>query len=184
MADEEKDDTKELVDNGVCGNEAVIIGPIDEGVYCRFYNIIRSFESNPEVKTMRFLLSSEGGSAATALAIYDLIKASPKKSEIVAMGYCYSAGALILQAANTRMATKHTTLLIHYGLVDFETGTTLTRKQIKELYDQNQLFDSMMYKVLKSRWKGTEDELHNLLLQDKTLSAKQAVQYGLIDEVI
>jgi ATP-dependent protease ClpP protease subunit len=111
-----------------------------------------------------------------------MLTAYEKDVCIVASGYCYSAGVIIMQAAKRRAATQHTTILIHYGSLDIE--GTLTPKDINELHQQTKMIDSFNHKILKTRWKGDSTALHNLLSKDVLLTAKQAKDYGLIDEVV
>jgi len=62
---------------------------------------------------IQIYLSSFGGDAYESLSIYDCIKASPCEIHIIATGKIMSAAFIILLAGDQRIASDHTTFMMH-----------------------------------------------------------------------
>lgn len=130
-------------------------------------------------------LISDGGSVSVARAIYDLIRGMKNLVRIQCYGNISSAATLILQAADRRVMSPNSKMMLHLGYegVAFDHPRTAERT-----YKENRAEEEWMYKVYLERIKEkkkryTRKQLEDLLLFDTYLSPKECVELGLADEV-
>lgn len=131
------------------------------------------------------LLNSCGGSWDDGIALHDVIKALKSPVTVIGLGKVYSMGSIILQAGDTRVLTKHTTVLIHDGSEGFYGSpksfeawgerSKLTREQSYKIY-----FDQMV----KVNPDITLEDIEQMCSHDTILTAEQAVELGLADEIM
>lgn len=129
-------------------------------------------------------LTSEGGSGMAGFALYDFIRglsAQGHKIIIIAMGYCMSMAVTLLQAADERVATKHTTLLVHEA--SFDPGHGSTSEQEDRIKRTKDLQESV-FSVLAER-SGTSIATirRKSKKNDWSMSAEEALRVGLIDRI-
>ena len=62
---------------------------------------------------IQVLLSTYGGSVYDGLALYDAIKASKTKVDVIIGGKSMSMGTIIMLGSETRKAYRNTTFMIH-----------------------------------------------------------------------
>lgn len=130
-------------------------------------------------------LNSCGGSWADGIALYDVIKSLQSPIIIVGLGKLWSMGSVILQAGDYRVLTKHSTVLIHDGSESyggdpksFEAWgeqSKVTRKQSYEIYYEQ---------MVKKNPKITIKQIEQMCSHDTILSAEEAVNAGLADEIM
>lgn len=129
-------------------------------------------------------LSTYGGDWWPGMALYDAIKALNSHVTIVGTGYVMSMGTVILQAADTRLLTPNTDLMIHYGYDGFE-GSALDMKRYAKKGEQlDRLMEAIYFARIKEKHPNfTREDLKKLLSNDTYLTAKEAVALGLADGV-
>jgi ATP-dependent Clp protease protease subunit len=119
-------------------------------------------------------ISTQGGWTDNAFTIIDTMRTMSAPVNAWAVGGCYSAGALILAAATgKRYATENTVLMIHTNLDDAEDSDSyerLIRERYERVYRERTSLPEEWYPM-------TDDESHYL-------SPRQALAFGLIDEVV
>jgi ATP-dependent protease ClpP protease subunit len=108
-------------------------------------------ETKSQDKGITILMNNPGGEWYHGMAIYDAIKESPCHCMIKVYGQVMSMGAVILQAADTRILMPNTCMMIHYGYSGYSghTPTSIrwsdeTKKMNKKMEDI--FIDSMMSK--------------------------------------
>lgn len=137
-------------------------------------------------------MKSNGGDFAEGMAIYDAIKACT--CEVVILNYTHarSMTSIIFQAASWRAMMPHSFFMYHYGDDTFE-GTT---RQFRTYAEWSKRMDEQMLDIYVDRmkeaehWTGKSDQqIRNQLIremqkkEDVFLTAEQAVEQGLADEV-
>jgi ATP-dependent protease ClpP protease subunit len=100
------------------------------------------------------------------------------------IGEACSAAAVILQCAHIRRMTRKATLHYHYGswrisfMVYFdEKLARLNRQQAIE-------YQEALILPITTRTGMSNSDVHKLLREDRRLSAQEALERGLIDEII
>ena len=133
--------------------------------------------------TIKILLKSGGGEVYAALAMYDMIKREPKEVDIIVYGEAASAASMIvLQAARKRIATKHARFMLHeVGHWAFgQQSTSAVQDQAKEMSS----LQDVVIDILAKRSKKTKAEVNKTFeRKNKWMSAKEALEWGLIDAI-
>ena len=127
-------------------------------------------------------INSPGGSVYAGLAIYDTMQMIKAPVSTLAVGVSASMGTALLTsgAKGKRYALPHATIHMHPtggGAQGYTEDVMIASHEQERL--QTQLFH-LMGKHSGHSWK----EIEAFFLRDKFMSAPQAQQYGLIDEVL
>lgn len=136
--------------------------------------------------TIQMIISTAGGMATEMFAMYDVIRNVREDVEIVTLGLgkVMSAGVLLLASGTKgrRKIGKHTRVMLH-GLKS-DIGGYLG--DMKNDYDELSSIQEMYIKALSKETGLTKRKLRSLFNErrDVFLSAEQAVEYGIADEVI
>jgi ATP-dependent Clp protease protease subunit len=127
-------------------------------------------------------INSPGGSVYAGLAIYDTMQMIGTPVSTVAIGVSASMGTALLTAGakGRRYALPHTTIHMHPtggGSQGYTEDVQIATREQERL--QTQLFH-LMGKHSGHTWKEIED----YFLRDKFMTAPEARDFGLIDEVL
>ncbi|MHB8828885.1 MAG: ATP-dependent Clp endopeptidase proteolytic subunit ClpP [Syntrophales bacterium] len=139
-------------------------------------------ESDDPDKDIFFYLNSPGGSVSAGMAIYDTMQYIKPSVNTVCMGQAASMGALLLAAGQKgkRYALPHSRIMIHQPLGGFQGQATDIGIQAREILrlkeELNQILADLTGQPLEKIAADTE--------RDYYMSGTNAVEYGIIDEVI
>ena len=135
-------------------------------------------------KEIMLYINSPGGSASDGMAVYDAMQAIRSPVSTICMGMAASMGSVLLAAGekNRRFAWPHARIMIHQPLImGTVTGTStdldIRAREIVRLRDEiNEIY---------AEHTGQEiDKISNDTDRDFFMSADEAKEYGLIDDVI
>jgi len=156
--------------------------PIDDYVA----NIIQAqllfLESNDPKRDIQIYLNTPGGSVYAGLGIYDTMQYIQPDVATICTGMAASMGAIILCAGEKgkRTALTHSRVLIHQPMggaqgqaSDIEITAREISKLKKELYD---IISKHSGQTFKKVWKDSD--------RDYWMTAKEAKEYGMIDEIL
>ncbi len=131
-------------------------------------------------------MNNWGGDEYHGLAIYDRIKVSSCKVTIEAYGHCMSMGSWIMQAADKRIMSPNATMMLHYGTWGEHLDWNQAEAFHKEGIRLNTLMeDTYLPKIKEVKPKFSRSQLKaKLIAHDWYLSAQEAVEWGLADEVM
>ncbi len=131
---------------------------------------------------IRLVLNSPGGYVESGIAIYDAIRTFPYNTDIEVCGEASSMASVILQAGRRRLLHQNAVVMIHDGTVgtDGEQSTIDRISQAKFMEYELQ----RMYDIYASRSSLTSEEWREKCRHDTYLTAKEAVDLGLADEII
>ena len=136
---------------------------------------------NPE-KDISLYINSPGGSVSAGLAIYDTMQFIKPDVSTLCMGMAASMGAFLLAAGTKgkRFSLPNSRVMIHQPLGGARGQASDIEIQAREiLYLRERL-----NKVLSDRTGQTIETIAKDTDRDNFMSADQAKQYGLIDQVI
>jgi len=136
---------------------------------------------NPD-KDIYLYINSPGGSATAALAMYDTIQYIKPDVVTICMGQAASAGALLLSAGaeNKRYALPYSRIMIHQPSGGAQGKATEAEIHIKELLRIREIQNEIL-----SKHTGKDiEQIRRDVERDYFMSATEAVEYGIIDEVI
>jgi ATP-dependent Clp protease protease subunit len=139
-------------------------------------------ESQDPDKEIFFYLNSPGGRVSSGMAIFDTMNYIKPPVCTFCMGQAASMGALLLAAGHKgkRYALPHSRILIHQPLGGFQgqaTDIDIQAREILRLKDElNDVLAELTGQALPKVQADTE--------RDYYMSAQQAKDYGIIDEII
>lgn len=128
-------------------------------------------------------ISSPGGIVQGFFAIYDMIQRIQAPVQTICMGEACSAAAILLAAGTPglRYCMLNSRVMIHQIQIDGLGGSNaeveLNAKELKEV--QEQLTD-----ILSRHTGHTKAKIKKDTKMDKWFSAKNAVDYGLVDHIL
>lgn len=125
-------------------------------------------------------INSPGGSITSGMSIYDTINFINSKVITIGLGMCASMAAFLLSSGNTRYALPNTEIMIHQpigGAQGQATDIQIAAERIIKLKEKlNKILAQNTKQDLKTITADTE--------RDNFLSAEEALNYGLIDQII
>jgi ATP-dependent Clp protease, protease subunit len=129
-------------------------------------------------------INSRGGDGAAMFAIYDCMKMVRAPITTVCAGKAYSAGAFILMAGDYRVGSKSCEIMLHGLQTIFPVPGrehALDSKGYGKFLSQ---YNDRAMKILATCTGKKIDEVKKDCASDLYMDAKQAKEYGLLDEVL
>ena len=125
-------------------------------------------------------INSPGGSITSGMSIYDTINFINSKVITIGLGMCASMAAFLLSSGNSRYALPNTEIMIHQpigGAQGQATDIKIAAERIIKLKEKlNKILAHNTNQDIKKIARDTE--------RDNFLSAEEALNYGLIDQII
>jgi len=136
---------------------------------------------NPD-REIQLYLNSPGGEIYPGLAIYDTMQMLRAPVSTIAVGWTASLGTVLLAAGNKerRFALPHATIHMHPaggGARGYAPDVEIQYKELKRMQD-------LLHKIMAKHSGQTVEKIADDFDRDYFMSADQAVEYGLIDEVL
>ena len=161
----------------------IFIGtPIDDTVANLICAQLLHLESENPDKDINIYINSPGGDVLALMAIYDTMQFVKPDITTICFGQAASAAAVLLAAGTPgkRLALPHARILIHQpyaGAQGQATDIELAAREILRIR-------SLLEEVLSSHTGQTQEKIHRDTDRDFVMSAEEAKDYGIIDEVI
>lgn len=128
-------------------------------------------------------INSPGGSFTALTAIYDTMRYIKPDIQTVCLGQAASAAAVILAAGTKgkRLALPNSRILIHQPATEGGYGQSSDLEiQAKEILRIRALMEQM----LSNDTGKPADEISRDIERDKYLTAQEAVEYGIVDDIL
>lgn len=139
-------------------------------------------ESEDPEKDIFLYINSPGGSVSAGLAIYDTMQYIRSEVSTICVGMAASMGAVLLAggAEGKRIVLPHTRIMIHQPM-----GGTQGQATDIEIYTKEMLrIREDLYNIMAKHCKKTFEEISKDSERDNYMSAVQAKEYGLIDQIL
>ena len=159
-----------------------IVGPIEDHMANLIVAQLLFLESENPDKDIHLYINSPGGAVTAGLAIYDTMQFIKPDVTTLCIGQAASMGAVLLAggAAGKRFALPYSRVMIHQPLGGFQgqaTDIDIHAREILKIREQlNGILAAHTGKDIETIARDTE--------RDRFLGASEAVEYGLIDEVL
>lgn len=142
--------------------------------------IIRSLVKMSELSNepITIHLSSYGGEAYEAFAIYDAIRACPCDVVIIGWGKLMSAGFIIFLAGDIRLAMPHTTFMIHSAAYASEGKV---KDQEIEVLEGKRINNTMLKIIAERTNQSVKWWSRQILSHDRYFDVSRAKELGLIN---
>jgi len=156
--------------------------PIDDTVANDVMAQLLTLESMDSDRDIILYINSPGGSFTALTAIYDTMQFVRPDVMTICLGQAASAAAIILAggAKGKRYALEHSRILIHQPSSEGGGQASDIEIQAREIVRMRELLESMLSKHTIR----TPEEIALDIERDKILTAAEAVEYGLIDQVL
>jgi ATP-dependent Clp protease, protease subunit len=142
-----------------------------------------TLESIDPDREITMYINSPGGSMTSMMAIYDTMQFVQPEIMTCCIGQAASAAAIILAAGTKgkRVALPNSRILIHQPATEGGYGQSTDMEiQAREILRMR----SSMEQILARHSGRDEEEVRRDIERDKFLTAEEARDYGLIDEVL
>ena len=159
-----------------------LVGPVDDPVANVVVAQLLFLESENPDKDINLYINSPGGNVSSGLAIYDTVQFIKPDVSTICVGLAASMGALLLAggAKGKRYCLPHSRLMIHQpsgGAYGQATDIEIHAREILRLRERlNEVLAAHTGQPLEKIAIDTE--------RDNFMGAEEAVEYGLVDQVL
>jgi ATP-dependent Clp protease, protease subunit len=156
--------------------------PIDDAESNLVIAQLLFLEAEDPDKDIHLYINSPGGSVTASLAIYDTMQYIKPATETICMGQAASGAALLLAAGakGKRYALPHARIMIHQPYGGAQGQASDIQIQAKEILRMRQELD----RIIANHTGQPLERIEKDSDRDFFMSAREAKEYGLIDEVI
>jgi ATP-dependent Clp protease protease subunit len=165
-------------------NERIIFlgTPIDDTVANLVMAQLLHLESEDPDKDIQLYINSPGGSVTALLAIYDTMQYVKPDVATTCMGQAASAAAVLLAAGakGKRLGLPHSRILIHQPSGGAEGQSVDIEIQAREILRMRRMLDE----ILAAHTGQPVEKISTDTDRDFIMTAEQAKEYGIIDEII
>ncbi|MDQ5820791.1 MAG: ATP-dependent Clp endopeptidase proteolytic subunit ClpP [Actinomycetota bacterium] len=165
-------------------NERIIFlgTPVDDQIANLTVAQLLHLESEDPDKDISIYINSPGGVVYAGLAIYDTMQFIKPDVATICIGMAMSMGAVILTGGTKgkRMALPNSKILIHQGSAGFSGQPTDIEIQAREVIGLKRSLEEIMAKHTGQ----SQEKLQKDMDRDYYMTAQEAKDYGIIDNVI
>lgn len=156
--------------------------PIDSGVANTVVAQLLLLESQSSEQPINIFINCPGGEVYAGLAMYDTMQYIKAPVYTTCVGIAMSMGSVILMAGEhgNRKALPNSRIMIHAGSAGFRGNTPDLEVQAREVLSLRDIMED-----LYAQHTGHDrDKLRRDMERDYFMAPKEAMAYGLIDEVV
>jgi len=137
---------------------------------------------NGKVDTVYFNIHSVGGNLDEANGIMAVVREFNSSVKMIAriQGLCASAAASLLTVFDRVECSKHAVVMIHSP----RSGTYGPAEELESTAEMLRVYESVMCQGLAEKTGKSEEEIMDLLRKETWMTPAQAMDFGLVDEII
>jgi ATP-dependent Clp protease, protease subunit len=161
----------------------VFIGsPIGDGLANAVIAQLLYLQKADKARDIHIYINSPGGSVSAGLAIYDTMQYVSCPVETVCVGMAASMAAILLSAgtAGKRFALPHARIMLHQPWGGVQGTAADVEIEAEEILEAK----AILTRVLARHTGRTVEQVDRETDRNKYLSAREAREYGVIDEVV
>ncbi|MDJ0653536.1 MAG: ATP-dependent Clp endopeptidase proteolytic subunit ClpP [Xanthomonadales bacterium] len=159
-----------------------MVGPVDDHMANLIVAQLLYLESDNPDKDINFYINSPGGSVTAGMSIYDTMQFIKPDVSTICVGQAASMGALLLTAGakGKRFCLPHSRVMIHQPSSGFQGQASDIDIHAREVLKMKAYLNEIL-----ARHTGQDVEtIEKDTDRDNFMSAAEASEYGLVDEVI
>ncbi|RLE14577.1 hypothetical protein DRJ04_02140 [Candidatus Aerophobetes bacterium] len=164
-------------------NWVSISGEIDREKAEEVILALMNLDSKPGTAPIGIRISSPGGSLMAVMAICDTIKNLRHPVVTLALGEAISGAAVILSCGDERFIGDYTMVMLHQPSVIFENWSS-NFEELQQFTLALGKIENQMYRLLAQNTGKSEEEIKKLLKKEVWFTAKEAIEFGLADELL
>ena len=160
----------------------MLSGPIDDNVANSVIAQLLFLDAQDSEKDIYLYINSPGGSVSAGLAIFDTMNFVKADVQTIVLGMAASMGSFLLTAGQKgkRFALPNAEIMIHQPLGGAQGQATEIEIAARHILDTRQRLNS----ILAERTGQPIEVIERDTDRDNYMTAEQAKEYGLIDEVM
>ena len=158
-----------------------VVGPIDDNVANLIVAQLLFCESENADKDVQLYINSPGGSVTSGLAVYDTMQFINCEVSTLCIGQAASMGALLLAggAKGKRFCLPNSRVMIHQPTGGSQGQASDIEIQAKEIL----YLRERMNEILAEHTGKTKEQVAADTERDNFMTARQALEYGMVDKV-
>ena len=159
-------------------------GVVDETVSASVVAQLLYLEAAAPEKPIDLYINTPGGSVTAGLAIYDTMTYISSPVTTTCVGQAASMGSLLLcgGAPKKRFCLPHSSIMVHQpsgGFYGQASDIAIHAKEILRVREQlNEIYKKHLTKP------HTMKEIESLMERDKFMGAEEALEFGIVDEIL
>ncbi len=159
-----------------------LTGPVYDEMSALICAQLLFLESENPSKDIAFYINSPGGVVSAGMAIYDTMQYIRSPVSTVCVGQAASMGSLLLTAGNKgkRYALPNARIMVHQPSGGAQGQATDIAIQAKEILRTRHILNEIYVRHTGQ----TLEEIERKLERDSYMSADEARDFGLVDEVV
>ena len=159
-----------------------ITGPIEDHMANLIIAQLLFLEAENPDKDIHLYINSPGGSVSAGLAIFDTMNFIKPEVSTICMGGAYSMGSFLLAAGEKgkRYALANSRVMIHQPSGGAQGQATDIEINAREILKTR----ARLNEILAERTGQPVEKIEKDVERDYWLDAKEAKEYGLVDEVL
>lgn len=163
-------------------NVIFLVGPVEDHMANLIISQLLFLESENPDKDINLYINSPGGSVTAGMAIYDTMQFIKPDVSTMCIGQAASMGALLLAggAKGKRLALPNSRVMIHQPLGGYQGQASDIEIHAREIIEMKQKLNE----ILAHHTGQPLDVIERDTDRDNFMKADDAVEYGLIDQVL
>ena len=159
-----------------------VVGQVEDHMANLIVAQLLFLESDNPDKDIHLYINSPGGSVTAGMSIYDTMQFIKPDVSTLCIGQAASMGALLLTggAEKKRYCLPHSRVMIHQPSGGFQGQTTDIDIHAREIMNIRQ----KLYEIMARHTGQKVEQIAEDTERDRFMSGYDAVEYGLIDEVL
>jgi ATP-dependent Clp protease protease subunit len=160
----------------------MLSGEVNDAVASSIVAQMLFLEAQDPDKDIYFYINSPGGVVTAGLSMYDTMNYIKPDIVTICIGQAASMGAFLLSSGTKgkRYALPHARIMIHQPSGGAQGQSTDIQIQAQEIQRLKDMLNEIMAKNCGKKPKQLEKDTE----RDNFMSAKEALEYGLIDKVL
>ena len=159
-----------------------LVGPVNDNVATLVTAQLLYLESENPKKEISFYINSPGGLVTSGLGIYDTMQYIKPSVSTLCIGQASSMGSFLLAAGEKgkRFSLPNSRIMVHQPSAGYQGQATDIEIHAKEILSLKERLN----KIYAKHTKKSEEEMKKALERDNFMTANEAKNFGLIDEVV
>lgn len=165
------------------GRVIEVYGEIDNDLAMNCVRQMLYYAGEDKFTPVKILINTPGGSMDAGMLIYDVLQTSEVPFDVYCTGAAYSMGALLFATAprGHRFILPHSKVMIHEPLV--ASNVVGKTSSVQDLADSLLATQERIVDLLAASTEQPKETLRKLMKKDTYFSAREAVDFGLADEI-
>jgi ATP-dependent Clp protease protease subunit len=159
-----------------------VSGPVEDNMASVIVAQLLFLEAENPEKDIYMYINSPGGVVTSGLSIYDTMQYIKPDVATLCVGQACSMGSLLLTAgaAGKRYILPHARVMLHQPSGGYQGQATDAEIHLKEMLKVKQLTHNIYVKHTGKKY----EEIHEALERDNFMGPKEALAFGIVDEII